>query len=227
MAITVRLSRPGTAPKPLEPPVTESDMVMQELLPEKYRTPAQKLPPAPVSAEDPIALVINYPRSGKRVLPAGTTTISIKQRKVSLPDGTSEEMYASRAVDSCRCFGLYTDRMIDVRISWGGSLVLTTSIFPAWFRKLDMLEFDVVEVECTAPTTFYITMSEVPDGVPEHHPERWLSPYTTLGYNAADDLVEIRKVVDGITHTRLIDNPDVPDKLVVRRTEYGAWSVVA
>jgi hypothetical protein len=224
MGLTVRLSRPGTVPEPLKPPVTESDVVLQALLPEKYRAPAQKLPPAPVSAEDPIALVINYPRSGKRVLPAGITVISIKQRKVRLPDGTDEEMYASRAVDSCRCFGLYTDRMIDVRISWGGSLVLTTSIFPAWFRKLDMLEFDVVEVECTEPTTFYITMSEVPDGVPEHHPERWLSPKVELGYNAAGDMVSIRKVINGITYTRTITDPDVADAVVDKWIEYGTWT---
>jgi hypothetical protein len=70
-------------------------------------------------------------------------------------------------------------------------------------------------------------MSEDPAGVPQHQPETRLSPYTALGYNATDDLVEIQKVINGIMHTRLIDNSDVADKLVVRWTEYGAWSVTA
>jgi len=215
MGVTIKLNRSVPGPDPTELPAREIE------------APFSKPPPEPMFAKDPPGLVINYPISGKRVLPVGTTTIYIKQRKVRLPDGTIEEMYATRSVESCRCFALYTDHMFDIRISRRGSLLLTSSVFPAWFRKRDMLEFDMIEVECTVPTTFYITMSENPDGVPENQPEKWLSPCTALGYNATDDLVEIRKVINGITHTRLIDNSEVDDKLVVRWTEYGAWSVVA
>jgi hypothetical protein len=215
MGVSVKLNRPVSGPSPTELPARETEAPFSKPLPE------------PMFAKDPPALVINYPRSGKRVLPVGTTVIYIKQKKVRLPDGTIEEMYATRSVESCRCFALYTDHMIDIRISRGGSLQLTSSVFPAWLRKLDMIEFDTIEVECTEPTTFYITMSEDPAGVPQHQPETRLSPYTALGYNATDDLVEIQKVINGIMHTRKISNPDVDDVVVVRWTEYGAWSVVA
>ena len=215
MSITIKLNPPGSESKPSELPAREIE------------APFSKPSHEPRFAKEPPALVINYPRSGKRVLPVGTTVIYIKQKKVRLPDGTIEEMYATRSVESCRCFALYTDHMIDIRISRGGSLQLTSSVFPAWLRKLDMIEFDTIEVECTEPTTFYITMSEDPAGVPQHQPETRLSPYTALGYNATDDLVEIQKVINGIMHTRKISNPDVIDVVVVRWTEYGAWSVVA
>ena len=223
MTITIKLHRPGADPKPsMEPPapVTRTSTALQNI--------PQKTPPAPspelVTGKDPPAVVINYPRSGKRVLPSGITKIDIKQRKAELPDGTSEEMYASRSVEVCRCFALYTDRMIDIRISWRGSVLLTSSVFPAWFRKLDMLEFDLIEIECAEPTTFYITMSEKPDGVPEHHPERWMSPKVELGYNAVGDMVTIRKSINGITYDRLISDPGVADKVVDKWIEYGAWT---
>lgn len=226
MGITIKLHRPGADPTPPEPPVkevvpqlTETEVTLQELLPEKCRVPL----PEPVITKEPPALVVNYPRSGKRVLPAGTTRIDIKQMNVLLPDDTVEEMYTTRKVDSCRCFALYTDRMLDIRISRHGALLVTSSVFPAWIRKLDMPEFDMIEIECTEPTTIYISMSEMPDGVPEYHPERWLSPPSWLGYNAADDLVEMKKVINGVTHTRLIDDPDVPIKTVVKWIEYGSW----
>lgn len=215
MSITVKLVPPEAKQTPSEPlpePVPKAIPYIPE---PRVDTVVDKVPPE---------IVMNYPRSGKRVLPAGTTVIDIKQSNVRLPDGTIEEMYTNRRVASCRCFSLYADHMIDIRLSRRGGLLFTSSVFPAWFQKLDMLEFDMVEIECTEPTTFYIVMSEAPDGVPEHYPERWLSPCVSLGYNAADDLVEIRKVINGIMHTRLIDDPDVADKLAVKRVEYGAWT---
>lgn len=51
-----------------------------------------------------------------------------------------------------------------------------------------------------------------------------LKPKTSLGYNAAGDMVEIQKVIDGATHTRLIDDPDVADKTAIKWIEYGAWT---
>ena len=223
MTIIIKLNHPEADPKPAREtaaPVARTSTALQ-MIPK----PAPPAPhPTSVITKDPPELVINYPRTGKRVLPAGITEIYIKQQKVRLPDGTIEEMYATRAVESCRCFALYTDRMLDIRISMGGGLLFTSSVFPAWFRKLDMLEFDIIEVECTEPTTFYIVMSEKPDGVPEHHPENWLSPKVELGYNGADDMVTIRKSVDGVTRTRLVDDPDVTDKVVAKWIEYGAWT---
>jgi len=52
------------------------------------------------------------------------------------------------------------------------------------------------------------------------------SPKTLLGYNAADDLIRIRKEVSGITYERIITDPDVVDNVVVKEIEYGGWSVV-
>lgn len=58
-----------------------------------------------------------------------------------------------------------------------------------------------------------------------------LTPQLKLGYNAADDLVELRKFVvqdDGSTkeYNRLIDNPDVADVVVTKWVTYGTWTEV-
>lgn len=218
---TERQEPPGVSAKPMR---TLSQLpVPDELI---TRPPPSRDVARPMTAKDPPVLIVNYPRSGKRVLPVGTTTIDVKQCNVRLPDNTIEEMYTTRKVDSCRCFALYTDKMIDVRVSRHGALIITSSVFPAWIRKLDMPEFDMIEIECAEPTTFYIVMSEVPEGVPEHHPERWLSPPSSLGYNAADDLVAMRKVIDGVTINRSIDDPDVADKVVTKWVEFGTWEAI-
>jgi len=52
------------------------------------------------------------------------------------------------------------------------------------------------------------------------------SPRTLLGYNAADDLIRIRKVISGIIYERIITDPDVVDNVVAYEIEYGGWSVV-
>lgn len=51
-----------------------------------------------------------------------------------------------------------------------------------------------------------------------------LKPKTSLGYNAAGDMVEILKDINGAPYTRLIDDPDVSDKVAVKWIEYGTWT---
>jgi len=53
-----------------------------------------------------------------------------------------------------------------------------------------------------------------------------LSPEVRLGYNASGDLVEIRKVINGVTYKREVDDPDVTDKTVSKWVTYGAWKEV-
>lgn len=53
-----------------------------------------------------------------------------------------------------------------------------------------------------------------------------LTSKVELGYNAADDLIQIKKTVDGIEHLRVITDPDIADNVVDKWIEYGEWSVV-
>lgn len=52
-----------------------------------------------------------------------------------------------------------------------------------------------------------------------------LSPKTELGYNAAEDLIQIKKTFLGITWLRVIIDPDVADAVVHRWVVYGDWSI--
>jgi len=53
-----------------------------------------------------------------------------------------------------------------------------------------------------------------------------LSPHTDLGYNAAGDLIQIKKTFIGITWLRTITDPDIADNVIDRWVEYGDWSIV-
>ena len=53
-----------------------------------------------------------------------------------------------------------------------------------------------------------------------------LTPKTELGYNAAEDLIQIKKTFLGITWLRVITDPNIVDNVIDRWVEYGDWSVV-
>ena len=55
---------------------------------------------------------------------------------------------------------------------------------------------------------------------------RVLSPKTELGYNAAEDLIQIKKTFLGITWRRIITDPNIADNVIDRWVEYGDWSIV-
>lgn len=174
----------------------------------------------------PATLFINYPITGKRKLPVGTTKIDISTGTVFLADGTTEEMYSARPIEACRSLLMYTDQPIDIRLERDGTPHLLTTIFPEWTRMTDIMEFGVVEIDCAQETVFYIIMSEDPEGVPEYMPDHRLTPATYLGYNAADDLVSMKKIIEGVTYQRNIIDPDVADTTVDKWIEYSDWSVV-
>jgi hypothetical protein len=121
---------------------------------------------------------------------------------------------------------MYIDQTIDIRLERDGTPHLMTTIFPEWTRMTDVLEFGIVEIDCAQETVFYIIMSEDPEGVPEYTPDHRLPSVTRLGYNVADDLVSMEKVIDGITYRRDIIDPDVVDTTVNKWVEYDEWSVV-
>jgi hypothetical protein len=50
-----------------------------------------------------------------------------------------------------------------------------------------------------------------------------LSPEVHLGYNVDDELVKIKKFINGKIFDRDVDDPDVVDKVVDRWVEYGEW----
>lgn len=53
-----------------------------------------------------------------------------------------------------------------------------------------------------------------------------LTPKTELGYNAADDLIQIKKTFLGITWLRVITDPDVADNVISKWVEYSDWSII-
>jgi hypothetical protein len=120
---------------------------------------------------------------------------------------------------------MYIDQTIDIRLERDGTPHLMTTIFPEWTRMTDVLEFGIVEIDCAQETVFYIIMSEDPEGVPEYTPDHQLTPATYLGYNAVDDLVSMKRVINGVTYHRDVIDPDVADTTVDRWVEYGSWNV--
>ncbi len=53
-----------------------------------------------------------------------------------------------------------------------------------------------------------------------------ITPKVELGYNAGDDMIQIKKLVDGVEYLRIITDPDIVDNIVDKWIEYGEWSVV-
>jgi len=111
-------------------------------------------------------LLVSYPKSGKKTLTTGTTTINIKGRQVILADGTVDDLYSPRAFEKCRSLLISTDHTVDMRVLNGGDVVLMSSFFAGSQQLLNLGEFDSVEIEATASTEFYIAMSEDPEGAP-------------------------------------------------------------
>lgn len=64
---------------------------------------------------------------------------------------------------------------------------------------------------------------EVLYAIKDLNTDQKLGPKVLLGYNANEDIVALRKVISGITYNRLIDDPDVADKSVVKWTEFSTW----
>ena len=203
---------------PAEEPFVPKEFTTEETFPvsEKDPAPLQKTPPV---------LIINYPQTGRKPLPVGSTSVNVKQRKATLPDGTVESIYAARSMETCRSFLMYVDQPVDIRLTRHGALLFASGIFPEWTRITDAPEFGSINITTTGDTLFYIAMSEDPNGVPMFTPDHRLGATTSLGYNAADDLVSIKKIIDGVTYLREIDDPDVLDTTVDRWVEYGEWVI--
>jgi len=53
-----------------------------------------------------------------------------------------------------------------------------------------------------------------------------ITPVLSLGYNAADDLIQLKKIVGDKTYLRIITDPDIADNDVDRWVDYGAWAEV-
>ena len=195
---------------------------------EEPTVPKEPSPEPPVNRsplqDDPPRIIINYPQTGRKILPVGSTTINVKQKKVTLPGGDVEPIYAARPIKTCRSFLIYVDQPVDIRLTRRGTLLFGSSIFPEWTRVTDAPEFGNINITTTTDTSFYIAMAEDPDGVPEYMPDRRLSPAAYLGYNAADELVSIKKNINGTVYRRDIDDPDIADKVVTKWVEYGAWT---
>ena len=211
--------RPDKYTPPTEKPFIPKDFTTEETspVPETDQEPLQKTPPK---------IIINYPQTGRKTLSVGSTSINVKQKKVTLPDNTSESIYAARSIKTCRSFLIYVNQPVDIRLTRHGTLLFTSSIFPEWTRVTDAPEFGNINITTTVDTVFYIAMSEDPDGVPMFTPDHRLGVTTSLGYNAADDLVSIKKIIDGVTYLREIDDPNVVDKTVDRWVEYGDWNIM-
>jgi len=112
----------------------------------------------------PVPLIMNFPRTGRYELPVGITKINVKTRSVTLPDGTTVEMYAPAPMATCKSFLIYTDAVCDIRVSLGGTIVHTSSVFPLWTRS-KVIEFDEIQIDTSYPIMFYIAMSNTADAM--------------------------------------------------------------
>lgn len=56
--------------------------------------------------------------------------------------------------------------------------------------------------------------------------ELTLTPALSLGYNAAGDLIQLKKTVGDNTYLRIITDPDIADNVIDRWVDYGAWAEV-
>lgn len=54
---------------------------------------------------------------------------------------------------------------------------------------------------------------------------RLLTPLTELGYNADDDLIQVKKTFFGITWLRTITDPDITDDVINKWVTYSDWVV--
>ena len=203
----------GDKPDALLGEISETTKSLLETIERHHRESVKEAP-----------LMADYPRSGKKELPVGTTIIHIKEKKVDLPDGTREDIYMAHPVDTCRSFTISTSRQIEIRASMDGTLVYTGSLFTGSQQTHNLAEFDTVEIDTDAVTAFHITMSEDAEGAPSVQPET--TAEIQIGYNAAGDIVSLKKVVDGVTYQRDVTDPDVADTTVDRWVVYGAWAVM-
>ncbi len=67
---------------------------------------------------------------------------------------------------------------------------------------------------------------EVLNAIESQNSDQKLTPEIHLGYNAGDDLIQIKKTVYGADFLRIITDPDVTDNVVDRWVEYGEWTAV-
>lgn len=56
--------------------------------------------------------------------------------------------------------------------------------------------------------------------------ELTITPALSLGYNAAGDLIQLKKTVGDKTYLRIITDPDIADNVIDRWVDYGAWAEV-
>lgn len=114
-------------------------------------------------------IILNYPRTAKKLLPVGETVIAFKNKQskqVTLPDGSREDIYCSVPVELCKSATVYTDADITVDFSLEGVITFAGLITPPGVR-IPNIWFDRVEITASSAALFYISMSTLPDGTPE------------------------------------------------------------
>ena len=110
----------------------------------------------PEEAIEPI--ISNYPREGKKELPTGNITIDTRRGKVTLPDGSIEDMSSSVPDQTCRSILVYANKNIDFIALDGDAIMFSSTIFASWLR-VEGIAFDQIKITTTAPTSFYIVVS--------------------------------------------------------------------
>ena len=110
------------------------------------------------------SIIVNYPPTGNKDLPEGTHTFDFIERRVYLSDGTTEHMYTSEPIETCKSIFLSTDAVIDVKLYLHNNLVYETEISPKWVRNSN-IEFDEMKVTTLQPTIFHLQACDTIDGV--------------------------------------------------------------
>lgn len=172
-------------PQRLAPELTEIKDLLHELVAEKKTISSpptdellkiEKLLRKVVVSEKPDeseeVRILNYPRTAKKLLPKGKTVIELKKKQnkqVSLPDGSTEDIYSLVPIEFCRSVGIWVDNDVSITFTFRGAIIDSAAFFPVWTR-IPNLKFNRIEINTAVPTNFYIEMSPAVDGVPIHVP---------------------------------------------------------
>lgn len=110
--------------------------------------------------------VANYPRTGKKALPVGTSIIKWEEGKVELADSTTE--YTTNPLEGrlCQAFLVYFDATVELGLYEENAESFYSSIFPTLYTRKRAYPFNTTRIKTDRETSFYIFAATDPEGIP-------------------------------------------------------------
>lgn len=170
-----------------------------------------------------------YPPDGEtQRFPVGRNLVDFYTGNVDFADGTEDTLYSSlqsRGYDYINTIYIKTNKKVVISADENKNLH-TVPENKYWYES--GLKLQRLYIETTEDTEIYIYASTLYFVVDEFDtPEStFLTPQVKLGYNASDDLIKIRKVINNKTYERTVTDPDISDNVVDRWVTYGEYTEV-